>query len=61
MQYAGMAFQLGLMVALGAFLGGKADRYFNTERPYLTALGVVLFLFFGFYLVLKDLIFNKEN
>lgn len=51
-----MAFQLVILIALGALIGQKLDSYFNTSKPYLTALSVVVFLLLGLYLVLKDLL-----
>ncbi len=56
MQYAGMAFQMGILLAAGAFIGKKADQHFATERPYFTALFSILFLFTAFYKIFKDLL-----
>ena len=56
MQYAGMAFQFGILLAIGAFVGQKLDAYFDTSKPYLTALSIIVFLFFALYLVFKDLL-----
>jgi hypothetical protein len=61
MHYAGMAFQMGILLAIGAFLGKKADRFLATDRPYFTVLGVILFLFISFYLNFKDLIVRKDD
>ena len=61
MQFAGMAFQMGILLALGAFLGKKLDTYFATERPYLTILCLLLFLFAALYLTLKDVLDNKQG
>jgi uncharacterized membrane protein YfcA len=60
MKYAGMAFQMGILLAIGAFVGKKLDHYFHTERPYLTALSVVVFLFASFYLTFKELLQKEE-
>ncbi len=56
-----MAFQLGMVTGIGAFLGMKMDKYFSTERPYFTALFTLLFLIIAFYLVLKELLFIKKS
>lgn len=56
MQYAGMAFQFGILLAIGAFVGQKLDDHFQLSKPYLTALSVIVFLFFALYLVFKDLL-----
>lgn len=58
LKYSGMAFQLGITLAIGTFAGAKIDERLKTERPYFTALFAVISLFAGLYLVLKDL-FNK--
>ena len=55
-----MAFQLAATLAVGAFLGTRLDRYFQTNRPYFTALLALVFLFAGLYLSLKDLIFGEK-
>lgn len=60
MNYAGMAFQMGILLATGAFVGRKLDHYFQTSRPYLTALSVVVFLLAAFYLTFKDLLRKEE-
>ena len=55
LKYSGMAFQLGITLAIGTFAGTKIDQRLQTERPYFTALFAILSLFAGLYLVLKDL------
>lgn len=52
---------MGIILAIGAFLGTKLDRYFETERPWFTALCVLVFLFIAFYLILKDLLFSEKG
>ena len=59
MKYSGMAFQMGVIIWIGTFLGQKADAHFQTERPYLAAVGAFLGLFVAFYLTFKDLLRNK--
>jgi len=58
-----MAVQLAVLLAIGTFAGSKMDAYFETERPYFTAVLALLSLFAGFYLVLKDLFVadSKKN
>jgi len=56
MQYTGMAFQIAIMLGIGAFIGQKLDGYFGLEKPLFTALFVLLFLVAALYLVLKDLL-----
>ena len=56
MQYAGLAFQLGATIAIGAFIGRRLDQWFELEHPFLTILFLLLFTAVGFYSALKDLI-----
>lgn len=56
MKYAGLAFQLGATIAIGAFIGYKLDQWAQFEKQYLTVVFVLLFSFAGLYSALKDLI-----
>ncbi len=56
-----MAFQLAATTGIGTLIGIQVDKRFSTERPYFTALFSVLFLFIAFYLVLKELLFHKND
>jgi F0F1-type ATP synthase assembly protein I len=58
-QYSSKAIQLGLTIALGAFIGRKLDAYFEIDKPYLTALLSLLATIGGIYLLIRDLI-NKK-
>lgn len=60
LKYSGMAFQLAAVLAVGVWAGTRIDRYFQTERPYFTAILALLSLLAGLYLSLKDLIFGKN-
>lgn len=60
LKYSGMAFQLAIVLGAGTWAGMRIDRYFQTERPYFTALLALVSLFAGLYLSLKDLIFGKK-
>lgn len=55
-----MAFQLVIVLVIGAFIGIRLDEYFQTRRPYFAALLVLLALFAGLYLSLKDLLFGEK-
>lgn len=55
-----MAFQLAFVLIVGAFAGTRLDNYFQTPRPYFAAILVVLALFAGLYLSLKDLLFGEK-
>lgn len=56
LKYSGMAFQMGIIIWIGTFLGQKADAYFELETPYLAALGALLGLVAAFYIIFKDLL-----
>lgn len=61
LKYSGMAFQLAIVLAVGTYIGTRIDRYFQTDRPYFTAILALFSLFAGFYLTLKDLLFGKKT
>ncbi len=56
MKYSGMAFQLGITIAIGAFIGVKLDEWMGNEQQYMTIVFVLIFAFAGFYVTLKDLL-----
>lgn len=60
LKYSGMAFQMGIIILIGALVGKKLDAYFQTERPYLTALMALLSILAALYVTLKDL-FTGNN
>ena len=51
-----MAFQLGVTIFLGVFLGKKLDAYFETEKAYFTILLALVAVVAVLYLILKDII-----
>ena len=55
MKYSGMAFQMGIIILLGALLGRKLDEKFATETPYFTVFCSLLSIFVALYITLKDL------
>lgn len=55
-KYSGMAMQLGITIALGAFIGRKFDEYLAFDRPLMTALFSLLATVGGIYLLIRDLI-----
>ena len=59
MKYAGMAFQMLAYFGIGLFIGIKLDEKFNTDTPYFTILGLLLFAGAYFYRLIKDLEKNK--
>jgi len=60
MKYSGMAFQMGIIIALGAFAGQWLDEHYQTSKPYFT-VGLSLFaIFVALYSTLKDFIITKK-
>lgn len=55
-KYSGIAIQLGITIAIGAFIGRKLDQYFNLEKPLLTALLSLIATVGGIYLLIKGLL-----
>jgi len=59
LRFAGMAFQMGTIVALALFLGKFLDRKFPFPFPVFTLSFVLLGAFSALYLPLKDLLRGK--
>ena len=59
MKYSGMAFQIGIIILIGTFIGKKLDARFEMERPYLTIVFALISIFAALYLTLKDLLKEK--
>lgn len=60
MKYSGMAFQMGIIILIGTFLGKKLDAHFQMEKPYLTILFALLSIFAALYITLKDILRNDK-
>jgi len=54
-RYSGMGFQLIFLILLGFWLGKQADSYFGFHKPFLAALGAILFLVLGMVSVFRKL------
>jgi uncharacterized membrane protein YeaQ/YmgE (transglycosylase-associated protein family) len=54
LKYSGMAFQMGIIILVGALAGQKLDSRFQTERPYFTVALSLLAIFGALYVTLKD-------
>lgn len=61
LKYSGMAFQMAVILIIGAVAGKKLDEYYQTERPYFTLILVIFAIIGAFYLTLKDFIFNSDK
>jgi len=59
MRYMGLAFQMIVIILIGAFLGKWLDGYFETTKPYFAA-GVSLFaVFLSLWFSFKELLIKK--
>ena len=55
-----MAFQMGVTIAVFAYIGQRLDAHFETETPFWTA-GVALFgVVIALYFLLKDVLSNDK-
>ncbi|MBO4481400.1 MAG: AtpZ/AtpI family protein [Bacteroidales bacterium] len=59
-RYSGMAFQMGIIIAAGAYGGIKLDEKWNT-KPWMTLVCVLLAIAVALYSVIKDLVPPKNN
>ena len=55
MRYSGMAMQLFIGMAIAAWVGQKLDARFNTPKPFITIILILLFTSGYFYKMYKDL------
>jgi F0F1-type ATP synthase assembly protein I len=59
LKYAGLAFQLFALLFIGAWLGGRVDKWLHTADPYFTILFILLFMAGFFYRLVKEL--NRKD
>ena len=59
-RYSGMAFQMGIIIAVGAYGGVKLDEKWDT-KPWMTLVCVLLAIAVALYSVIKDLVPPKNN
>jgi len=55
----GIAFEMGAIIFLFAYIGEKLDDYYNFDEQWLTILFVLLGVTLSLYIVIKQL--NKIN
>ena len=56
--YSGLAFQMGIIIFLGAYGGIKLDNYLNSS-PCITLIGVLGSLALSIYFILKTVLHKK--
>lgn len=59
LKYSGLAFQILAYLLIGYFIGHFIDKKMNTEQPYYTAAGTIVFLFIAIYSIIRDILRNK--
>ena len=57
-RYSGLAFQMGITIALGAYGGVKLDKYLNSS-PWMTLTGTLGALALSIYFVIKKVLPKK--
>ncbi|HEX5111320.1 MAG TPA: AtpZ/AtpI family protein [Saprospiraceae bacterium] len=59
LKYSGLAFQMFVLLGVGAWLGQKVDQWLNTSDPYFTILFILAFTGAFFYRLIKEL--NRKD
>lgn len=55
-KYSGLGFQSGIIIAVFTYGGYKVDEWLNTSFPIFLAIGLLLGIALGIYLMIKDFI-----
>jgi F0F1-type ATP synthase assembly protein I len=55
MQVTSSVFQMGVLIAIGAYGGKYLDQQYSFEKAWFTMLGTLLGLAAGLYMVLKSI------
>lgn len=61
LKYSGMAFQMGIIILVGALLGRKLDAYFQSSKPWFTLTLSLVAVAAALYTTLKDFISSGNN
>jgi len=61
LKYSGLAIQLFVLLAVGAWLGQRLDKWLHTAVPWFTILLVLLFMAVFFYRLIKELNSKDES
>ena len=54
-RYTSLAFEMGIVIFAGAFIGLKLDGHFGTSKPWFTVALSLFAVFASIYLVVKSL------
>ena len=53
--YSNLAFQMGVIIGIGTYLGNYLDKIYNNDTPWITLILSIMSIFLSFYQVLKTL------
>lgn len=59
LKYSGLAIQFFILIAIAAWLGGKADQAMGNTKPWITILLILIFSAGFFYKLMLDL--NRKD
>jgi len=59
LKYSGLAIQMFVLVAVGAWLGQRVDKWLHTSQPWFTILFILLFMGAFFYRLVIEL--NRKD
>ncbi|HZV44034.1 MAG TPA: AtpZ/AtpI family protein [Saprospiraceae bacterium] len=59
LKYSGLAIQMFVLLAVGAWLGQRIDKWLHTSQPWFTILFVLLFMGAFFYRLVIEL--NRKD
>jgi F0F1-type ATP synthase assembly protein I len=61
LKYSGLAIQMFVLLAVGAWLGQRVDKWLKTSEPWFTILFILLFTGAFFYRLIKELNSKDES
>lgn len=53
--YSNLAFQMGVIIGTGTYLGNYLDKIYSNDAPWITLILSLMSIFLSFYQVLKTL------
>lgn len=56
MIFSGIAFQMGFLIGIGAFIGVKLDQYYPNKYSVFTIIFSLIGVFLGLYVVIRQLL-----
>jgi len=59
-RYTSLAFEMGIIIFAGAFVGNWLDKKYNLEKPYFTMILSLIAIFVSLFLIIKQLKNEKK-